>query len=93
MHHELPFSGMEIQLPPGDNEGSNDDDRHFNVLTTTRSLILSTKSKEMRDEWAVAIGTAMDHFQSKQSLITLASTTSEVNTVTRLGQKANNFNK
>lgn len=76
---------MEIQLPPEDT--GRKEEYQFNVLTTARSLTLSAKSKEMRDEWADTICAAIDEYQSKQSLIPFVSTKPEVNTIARLGQK------
>ena len=85
LHHELPLSGMEIQLPPQD--ADRNELYQFNVLTTIRSLTLSAKSIEMRNECALTICAAIGQFQSNQSSITLASTIPEVKTVIRLGKK------
>ena len=70
LHHELPLSRMEVQLPSGETKES---DGEFNVISTTRSFTLSTSSTALRDEWMVALTDAISQLQSKQSSFPSAS--------------------
>lgn len=75
MLHELPLLGMEIHdtaLEDGSNQ--------FNLISTTRSFTLSAESIEIRDEWLLVIGAAINQFNRNLRV------TSKVTDI-RLGQQ------
>ena len=75
MLHELPLLGMEIHDTALE-DGSN----HFNLISTTRSFTLSAESIEIRDEWLLVIGAAINQFNRNPGV------TSKVTDI-RLGQQ------
>ena len=75
--HELSLLGMEIHdtALEVDDGGSN----QFNLISTTRSFTLSAESIEVRDEWLLVIGAAINQFNRNPRLANV--------TEIRLGQQ------
>ena len=86
MHHELPLSRMEIQLPAA--ATVQDCGHEFNVISTTRNFTLSATSAAIRDDWMLVLGDTINQFQAKQSSFLHTGTAPEV-VETRLGQQVN----
>ena len=86
LHHELPLSRMEIQLPAA--ATVQDCGHEFNVISTTRSFTLSAISAEIRDDWMHVLGDTINQFQAKLSSFLHTGTGGVESMETRLGQQA-----
>jgi len=63
--HELPLLGMEIHDTALEDDGGSN---QFNLISTTRSFTLSAESIEVRDEWLLVIGAAINQFNRNPRL-------------------------
>lgn len=55
LHHELPLAGMKVTLPTNE-EYQNE----FSIISVTRSFILSASSPQERDQWILALNSAIE---------------------------------